>query len=73
MPSAWITHVKSVYAAGKKKNSSYTYGQAMKDGKSTYKRAGAAAKASTEEPEAPKKRRRKKKAKKVKKSEEDEE
>ena len=72
MPSAWITHVKSVYAAGKKKNSSYTYGQAMKDGKSSYKRGGAA-KASTEEPEAPKKRRRKKKAKKVKKSEEDEE
>ena len=71
MPSAWITHVKSVYAAGKKKNSSYTYGQAMKDGKSSYKRGGA--KASTEEQEAPKKRRRKKKAKKVKKSEEDEE
>ena len=70
MPSAWITHVKSVYAAGEKKNSSYTYGQAMKDGKSSYKRG---AKASTAEPDAPKKRRRKKKSKKVKKSEEDEE
>ena len=60
MPSAWITHVKSVYAAGKKKNSSYTYGQAMKDAKSTYKRAGKAA--ASEEKAAPKKRRRKKKA-----------
>jgi hypothetical protein len=68
MPSAWITHVKSVYAAGKKKNSSYTYGQAMKDGKSTYKRAGKAA--VSEEKAAPKKRRRKKKS--LKKSEEEE-
>ena len=72
MPSAWITHVKSVYAAGKKKNSSYTYGQAMKDGKKTYKRSGKAA--ATVEDEAPKARRRKKKAKKkLKKSEEEEE
>ena len=65
MPSAWITHVKSVYAAKKKKNSSYTYGQAMKDAKSTYKRGGKAAKASTDEQEvaAPKRRRRKKKSK----------
>ena len=67
MPSAWITHVKSVYAAKKKKNSSYTYGQAMKDAKATYKRGAKAkvAKASTEEQEeaAPKKRRRKKKSK----------
>ena len=71
MPSAWISHVKSVYAAGKKKNSSYTYGQAMKDGKSTYKRAG---KSSTAEPEAaPKKRRRKKKSRKVKKSDDESE
>ena len=68
MPSAWITHVKSVYAAGKKKNSSYTYGQAMKDAKSTYKRAGKAA--ASEEKAAPKKRRRKKKS--LKKSEEEE-
>jgi len=71
MPSAWITHVKSVYAAGKKKNASYTYGQAMKDAKKTYKRG---AKSSTEEQEAaPKRRGRKKKSKKVKKSEEDDE
>ena len=74
MPSAWITHVKSVYAAGKKKNSSYTYGQAMKDGKSTYKRGGA--KSSTAEPEAapPKKKRRgRKKKSRVKVKNEDEE
>jgi hypothetical protein len=59
MPSAWITHVKSVYAAGKKKNAAYKYGQAMKDAKATYKKGGKAA-----EPEAaaPKKRRRKKKS-----------
>jgi len=64
MPSAWITHVKSVYAKGKKKNSSYTYGQAMKDAKGSYKRGGKAQKAEAEAevPEAaPKKRRRKKK------------
>ena len=64
MPSAWITHVKSVYAKGKKKNASYTYGQAMKDAKQTYKKGGAA-KSSTDEPEAaeaPKRRRRKKKS-----------
>ena len=61
MPSAWITHVKSVYAAGKKKNASYKYGQAMKDAKSTYKRAGKAASNAVEEKAAPKKRRRKKK------------
>ena len=62
MPSAWITHVKSVYAKGKKKNASYTYGQAMKDAKGSYKRGGKAPKAEAEEPEAaPKKRRRKKK------------
>mgnify|MGYP003724941019 CR=1 FL=1 len=73
MPSAWITHVKSVYVRNKKKQgASYTYGQAMKDAKSTYKR-GAAAKSSTAEPEAaPKKRRRKKKSR-VKKAQEEEE
>jgi hypothetical protein len=72
MPSAWITHVKSVYASGKKKNSSYTYGQAMKDGKKTYKRG---AKSSTEEQaEAPKaKRRGRKKKSRVKKVDEDDE
>ena len=74
MPSAWITHVKSVYAKGKKTNSSYTYGQAMKDAKKTYKRKGAAS-AASEEVAAPKKRRgRKKKSRKSKKSvEEDDE
>ena len=64
MPSAWITHVKAVYAKNKKKNPSYKYGQAMKDAKSTYKKGGAA-KSSTDEPEvaeAPKRRRRKKKS-----------
>ena len=56
MPSAWITHCKAVYAAGKKKNAAYKYSQAMKDAKSSYKKGGKA------EPEAaPKKRRRKKK------------
>ena len=64
MPSAWITHCKAVYAAGKKKNASYKYSQAMKDAKSTYKKKGGkAAKADDEKVEqaAPKKRRRKKK------------
>lgn len=70
MPSAWITHVKSVYAAGKKKNSAYKYGQAMKDAKATYKKKGAAAKEETVVA-APKKRRRKKKS--SMKKEEDEE
>ena len=69
MPSAWITHVKSVYAAGKKNNSAYKYGQAMKDAKATYKKKGAAAKEETVA--APKKRRRKKKS--SMKKEEDEE
>jgi hypothetical protein len=71
MPSAWITHVKSVYAAGKKKNSAYKYGQAMKDAKATYKKKGSAAK--EEEVVAPKKRRRAKKKKSVKKDQEDDE
>ena len=70
MPSAWITHVKSVYAAKKKKNASYTYGQAMKDAKATYKK-GSAAKSSTEEQAAPKKRRRKKKSRMKNRSEEE--
>ena len=71
MPSAWITHVKSVYAAGKKKNSAYKYGQAMKDAKATYKKKGAAAKKEETVVAAPKKRRRKKKS--SMKKEEDEE
>ena len=65
MPSAWITHCKAVYAAGKKKNASYKYSQAMKDAKSTYKKGGKAAKADDDKVEqaAPKKRRRRKKKK----------
>ena len=79
MPSAWIAHCKAVYAAGKKKNASYKYSQAMKDAKSTYKKGGKAAKLSTggslprkvaaaddEKAEAPKKRGRKKKKRKLK-------
>ena len=74
MPSAWITHVKSVYASNKKKKgASYTYGMAMKDAKATYKRSGAAAKSSTDEPEAAPKRRRRKKKSRVKKSQEEDE
>ena len=63
MPSAWINHCKAVYAAGKKKNASYKYSQAMKDAKSTYKKVGGkAAKADDEKVEqAPQRRRRKKK------------
>ena len=63
MPSAWINHCKAVYAAGKKKNASYKYSQAMKDAKSTYKKVGgkAAKAADDEKVEAPKKRGRKKK------------
>ena len=57
MPSAWITHVKSVYAKGKGKGMSYK--AAMIAAKKTYKKKGAAA-ASSEEA-APKKRRGRKK------------
>ena len=53
MVSAWVTHVKQVYAAGKKKSASYKFSQAMKDAKKTYKKTAT----------APKKRGRKKKAK----------
>ena len=73
MPSEWVKHVQSVYKAKKAKNASYSYKQAMKDAKSTYKRKAAggkkaakkAVKADVEEDEkeeqAPKKRRRRKK------------
>ena len=60
MPSAWIAHVKSVYAKGKPKG--MTYRQAMISAKSSY-RKGKSAKA--EEPEQvskPKRRRKKKKS-----------
>lgn len=53
MPSAWIAHVKSVYAKIKGKGG--TYRDAMVQAKKTYKKKGAVAE------EAPKKRRRKKK------------
>ena len=49
MPSAWITHVKSVYAAKKKKNPSYKYGQAMKDAKASYKKKGSKSSDAAEE------------------------
>ena len=68
MPSEWVKHVQSVYKSKKAKNASYSYKQAMKDAKATYKRkAGGKKAAKTEEevdekaPEAPKKRRRRKK------------
>ena len=53
MPSAWITHVKSVYAAKKKKNPSYKYGQAMKDAKASYKK-GSSKSSDSEAAAAPK-------------------
>lgn len=49
MPSAWISHVKSVYAKGKAKGMSYK--QAMVAAKASYKKKAA----------APKKRGKKKK------------
>ena len=54
MPSAWIAHVKSVYAKIKGKGG--TYRDAMVQAKKSYKKKGAVA-----EDAAPKKRRRKKK------------
>ena len=56
MPSAWITHVKKTYAAGKSKG--MTYSQAMVAGKKTYRKGS---KGAASEAAAPKKRRRKKK------------
>ena len=37
-PSKWMTHVKKVHTAGKKKNPAYQYKDAMRDAKSTYKK-----------------------------------
>ena len=68
MPSAWITHVKAVYAKNKKKNPSYKYGQAMKDAKASYKKG---AKSAEPEEAAPKKRRGRKKKSRMKKSNEE--
>ena len=36
--TAWNIHARKVYRAGKKKNSSYTFSQALKDAKKTYKK-----------------------------------
>jgi len=38
MPSAWITHAKSVYAMMKKKDSSAKYSDALKAAAKTYKK-----------------------------------
>ena len=65
MPSAWIEHVKKVYAAKKKKDASYKYSQAMKDAKATYTKKGAA------KAPAKKKGGRKKKPKKAEEAEEE--
>ena len=64
MPSAWVQHVKSVYAKGKSKGMSYK--QAMIAAKSSYKKGGKSKKkdepADDEKQEKPKGRRRKKKS-----------
>ena len=59
MPSAWVQHVKSVYAKGKAKGMSYK--QAMIAAKSSYKKGGASKPDSGDSPK-PKRRGRKKKA-----------
>jgi hypothetical protein len=38
MPSAWITHAKKTFAAGKKKSASYKFSQALKDAAKTWKK-----------------------------------
>lgn len=38
--SAWTDHVKKTYDAGRKKDSKYSYKQAMSDAKKTYKKGG---------------------------------
>jgi hypothetical protein len=35
---AWMAHVKKTFEAGKKKNASYSYKNAMSDAKTTYKK-----------------------------------
>ena len=60
MPSAWIAHVKSVYAKGKSKGMSFK--QAMISAKASY-RKGKSSKAEEKEPETKPKRRRAKKKK----------
>ena len=34
----WLTHVKTVFQKGKKKNPDYTYTQALQDAKASYKK-----------------------------------
>ena len=36
--SAWNIHAKKVYQAGKKKDSTYKFSQALKDARKTYKK-----------------------------------
>jgi len=38
--SVWTDHVKKTYDAGRKKDSKYSYKQAMSDAKNTYKKGG---------------------------------
>lgn len=38
VPSKWMTHVKKVHTAGKKKDATYQYKDAMRDAKATYKK-----------------------------------
>ena len=38
--SAWTDHVKKTFDAGRKKDSKYSYKQAMTDAKATYRKGG---------------------------------
>jgi hypothetical protein len=38
--TAWNIHAKKVYAAGKKKDSSYKFSQALQDAAKTFKKKG---------------------------------
>ena len=59
MPSAWISHVKKVYAAGKSKGMKYS--EAMKAAAKTFTKKGASKKGAAAADEPKKRRRRKKK------------
>ena len=64
--TTWLQHAKATYAAGKAKDGSYKYAQALKDAGKTWKtKKGASGKATQEVAKAPKKRRRRKKAAKA--------
>ena len=56
--SAWLTHVKKVWNAGKRKQKGYSYKQAMVDAKKTYKKTGKKSKKKSDEPEGGALRRR---------------